>query len=124
MLVAAGNTLAGAILLRDSPRDGAAEAIHELEHLGLTHVILLTGDRRRAAEAIAREVGIPNVEAELLPEQKLERIRQLQSQGRVVAMIGDGVNDAPALAAADVGVAVAGSGADIAAEAAGVVDLN
>jgi Cu+-exporting ATPase len=124
VLVAADSTLAGAILLRDSPRDGAAEAIHELEHLGLTHVILLTGDRRRAAEAMAREVGIPNVEAELLPEQKLERIRQLQSQGRVVAMIGDGVNDAPALAAADVGVAVAGSGADIAAEAAHVVDLN
>jgi Cu+-exporting ATPase len=124
VLVAADNTLAGAILLRDSPRDGAAEAIHELEHLGLTHVILLTGDRRRAAEAIAREVGIANVEAELLPEQKLDRIRQLQSQGRIVAMIGDGVNDAPALAAADVGVAVAGSGADIAAEAADVVDLN
>ena len=124
VLVAADNALAGAILLRDSPRDGAPEAIHELEHLGLTHVILLTGDRRRAAEAIAREVGIPNVEAELLPEQKLDRIRQLQSQGRVVAMIGDGVNDAPALAAADVGVAVAGSGADIAAEAAAVVDLN
>jgi Cu+-exporting ATPase len=124
VLVASDSMLAGAILLRDSARDGAAEAIHELEHLGLTHVILLTGDRRRAAEAIAREVGIPNVEAELLPEQKLDRIRQLQSQGRVVAMIGDGVNDAPALAAADVGVAVAGSGADIAAEAAGVVDLN
>jgi Cu+-exporting ATPase len=124
VLVAADNTLAGAILLRDSPRDGAAEAIRELEHLGLTHVILLTGDRRRAAEAIAREVGIANVEAELLPEQKLDRIRQLQSQGRIVAMIGDGVNDAPALAAADVGVAVAGSGADIAAEAADVVDLN
>ena len=124
VLVAADSTLAGAILLRDSAREGAAEAIHELEHLGITHVILLTGDRRRAAEAIAREVGIANVEAELLPEQKLDRIRQLQSQGRVVSMIGDGVNDAPALAAADVGVAVAGSGADIAAEAADVVDLN
>ena len=84
---------------------------------------MLTGDRRRAAEVIAREVGIPNVEAELLPEQKLERVRQLASQGRVVAMVGDGVNDAPALAAAHVGIAVSGA-SDITAEAADVVYLG
>ena len=124
VLVSADARLVGAMLLRDTAREGAAEAIHELERLGIQNVILLTGDRRRAAEAIAREVGIARVEAELLPEQKLERIRQLQAEGRKVAMIGDGVNDAPALAAADVGVAVAGSGADIAAAAADVVDLN
>ena len=124
VLVSSDSELAGAILLRDSPREGAVEAVHALEQMGIERVILLTGDRRRAAEAIAREVGIANVESELLPEQKLERIRQLQSEGRKVAMVGDGVNDAPALAAADVGVAVVGSGADIAAEAADVVDLN
>ena len=124
MLVAVDKTLAGAILLRDSLRPGAAEARAELEQMELTHQILLTGDRRRAAEAIAREMGLHNVEAELLPEQKLERIRQLQSQGKIVAMVGDGINDAPALAAANVGIAVGGSGAEITAEAADIVYLN
>ena len=124
VLVAADEQLVGAILLRDTVREGAQDAVHELEHLGIQNIMLLTGDRKRAAQAIAREIGIPHVESELLPEQKLERIRQLQAEGRKVAMIGDGVNDAPALAAADVGVAVAGSGADIAAAAADVVDLN
>lgn len=124
VLVAIGQELAGALVLRDTPRDGAARAVQELEHLGIGQVILLTGDRQQAAEAIAREVGITHVESGLLPEQKLEWIRKLQAEGRTVAMVGDGVNDAPALAAADVGVAVAGSGADIAAEAADVVDLN
>ncbi len=124
VLVAVDRTLAGAILLRDSLRAGAAEARAELEQMELTHQILLTGDRRRAAEAIAREAGLHNVEAELLPEQKLERIRQLQSQGKIVVMVGDGINDAPALAAANIGVAVAGSGAEITAEAADIVYLN
>ena len=124
VLVSRDDEFAGAVLLRDSAREGAAEAVHSLEQMGIRRVILLTGDRRRAAEALAREVGIANVEAELLPEGKLGRIRQLQSEGRKVAMIGDGVNDAPALAAADVGIAVVGSGADIAAEAADAIDLN
>ena len=124
VLVADGATLAGAILLRDTPRTGAHDAIHEIEDLGVSNIILLTGDRRKAADAMARVIGITHVEAELLPEQKLDRIKQLQVQGRKVAMIGDGVNDAPALAAADVGIAISGSGADIAAEAADVVDLN
>lgn len=124
VLVARGDAFAGAILLRDTPRRGAHDAIKEIEDLGIRNVILLTGDRRKAADAMARVVGISHVEAELLPEQKLDRIKQLQVQGRKVAMIGDGVNDAPALAAADVGVAISGSGADIAAEAADVVDLN
>ena len=88
----------------------------------IAYQVMLTGDRRRAAEVIAREIGIPNVEAELLPEQKLDRVRQLMSQGRRVAMVGDGINDAPALAAASVGIAVAGA-SDITAEAADVVYL-
>lgn len=124
VLVASDSKFVGAILLRDTPRQGAHDAVHAIEDLGVANIVLLTGDRRKAADAIARAVGITHVEAELLPEQKLDRIRQLQLQGRKVAMIGDGVNDAPALAAADVGVAIAGSGADIAAEAADAVDLN
>ncbi len=123
-LVASDDELIGAILLRDTLRPGVARAIHDIEDLGIKNIVLLTGDRRKAADAMAREAGITHVEAELLPEEKLDRIKQLQLQGRKVAMIGDGVNDAPALAAADVGVAIAGSGADIAAEAADVVDLN
>ncbi len=122
VLVADGERLAGAILLRDSIREGIREAVHTLEQLGITQQVMLTGDRRRAAEAIAREIGIGEVEAELLPEQKLDRIRGLASRGRTVAMVGDGINDAPALAAAQVGVAVAGA-ADITAEAADVVYL-
>ena len=124
VLVSRDDAFVGAILLRDTPRSGAHDAIHEIEDLGIANVILLTGDRRKAADAMAKVVGISHVEAELMPEQKLDRIKQLQVQGRKVAMIGDGVNDAPALAAADVGVAISGSGADIAAEAADVVDLN
>jgi len=123
VLVAAGDTLAGALLLRDRIREGIREAVHSLGHLDITRQVMLTGDRRRAAEAIARETGIPAVEAELLPEQKLDRIRELVSQGRVVAMVGDGVNDAPALAAAHVGIAVAGA-SDITAEAADIVYMG
>jgi len=122
VLVADGDRLAGAILLRDRIREGIQAAVQELGRLEITRQVMLTGDRRRAAEAIAREIGIPTVEAELLPEQKLDRIRNLASQGRTVAMVGDGINDAPALAAAHVGVAVAGA-SDITAEAADVVYL-
>ena len=123
VLVAAGEEFSGAIFLRDRIRAGAREAAHDLGHLEGLRLSMLTGDRRRAAEAIAREVGIPSVEAELLPEQKLDRIRALMAQGQRVAMVGDGVNDAPALAAAHVGIAVSGA-SDITAEAADVVYLG
>lgn len=123
VLVADSDRLAGAILLRDRLREGIREAVDGLKDLDISYQVMLTGDRRGAAEVIAREAAIPNVEAELLPEQKLERVRQMASQGRFVAMVGDGVNDAPALAAAHVGIAVAGA-SDIAAEAAGVVYLG
>ena len=99
------------------------QAVHSLEHLGIAPLAMLTGDRRRAAEAIARETGIANVEAELLPEQKLDRVRAHAQQGRHVAMVGDGINDAPSLSSAGVGIAVSGA-ADITAEAADVVYLG
>ena len=120
VLVADGDRLAGAVFLRDRIRDGIREAMSQLQQMEITHHLMLTGDRQQAADVIAREIGIRDVEAELLPEQKLDRIRQLMSQGRTVAMLGDGINDAPALAAASVGVAVAGA-SDITAEAADVV---
>ncbi|MBL8220699.1 MAG: heavy metal translocating P-type ATPase, partial [Bryobacterales bacterium] len=121
VLVAEDSHLVGAILLRDRIRQGAKKAIHQIDHhLDIHHVVMLTGDRRRAAEVFAKELLIPHVEAELLPEQKLDRIRHLASHGHTVAMIGDGINDAPALAAAHVGVAVKGA-SDITAEAADVV---
>lgn len=114
--------LLGAILMRDRIREGVRECTQRLPGIDINHMLMLTGDRRRAAEAIAREAGIAEVEAELLPEQKLDRIRHLLSRGSSVAMAGDGINDAPALAAATVGIAVAGA-ADITAEAADVVYL-
>lgn len=123
VLVADGERLAGAVLLRDRLRDGVREAVADLQKMEITYQVMLTGDRRRAAEVMAREAGIPNVEAELLPEQKLDRIRHLASQNRTVAMVGDGINDAPALAAANVGIAVAGA-SDITAEAADVIYLG
>ena len=93
-----------------------------LRELGLEDYIILTGDRKRAAEVIAREVGVSHVEADLLPAQKLERIQALTSSGRHPAMVGDGVNDAPALASATVGIAVSGA-SDITAQAADAVYL-
>jgi Cu+-exporting ATPase len=120
VLVAEDDRLAGAILLRDRIREGIDGAVARLRALGVDRLVMLTGDRRRAAEAIAREIGVAEVEAELLPEQKLERVRALAAEGRKVAMVGDGINDAPGLAAASVGIAVSGA-SDITAEAADVV---
>ncbi len=123
-LQAAGNTVSGVardgsliglIALADGPKPGAREAVEGLRAWGLRSV-LLTGDNRRTAEAIAREVGISEVHAEVLPDAKVEAIRALQERGEVVAMVGDGINDAPALAQADLGLAL-GTGTDIAIEA-------
>ncbi len=122
VLLSEDDRLAGAILLRDRIREGARESIAGLTELGIARKLMLTGDRRRAAEVIAREIGISEVEAELLPEQKVDRIRALASQMRAVAMVGDGINDAPALASANVGIAVSGA-SDITAEAADAVYL-
>ncbi|HEV2150086.1 MAG TPA: heavy metal translocating P-type ATPase [Longimicrobiaceae bacterium] len=116
---AADGEMIGAVALQDVPRPGTERAIRRLRELGIRSV-LLTGDNRPVAEAIARQVGIDEVRAELLPEQKVEAIERLQAEGRTVAMVGDGINDAPALVQSDVGIAL-GAGTDVAMESAGVV---
>jgi len=113
--VAADGQVLGKIVVADAIRHTSREAVESLKDLGVD-VVLLTGDRKSAANSAAEAVGIERVVAEVLPEQKVEEIRRLQQAGRVVAMVGDGINDAPALAQADVGVSMP-KGTDIAIEA-------
>jgi HflK protein len=122
VLVADGGEFRGAILFRDHVREGTLEALAALRELGLTDQRIFTGDRQRAAEWIARELGISHLEAGLLPAQKVELLEKLRSQGHRAAMAGDGLNDAAALATAHVGIAMAGA-SDVTAEAADVVYL-
>ena len=119
MLVGANAGLAGVIAVADTLKPEAAEAIAALKRERI-EVILLTGDNRRTADAIAKELGIDHVIAEVLPADKAKVIQDLQKQGKIVAMVGDGVNDAPALAVADIGIAI-GSGSDVAKETGGII---
>jgi P-type Cu+ transporter len=118
MFVAIDGRAAGLVGVADPVKENAAEALSALRAEGV-RIVMLTGDSRVTAEAVARRLGIDEVHAEVLPQRKAEVVRELKEAGRVVAMAGDGINDAPALAAADVGIAM-GTGTDVAMESAGV----
>lgn len=119
MILSIDNNIAGLIAVADTLKEHSAEAIRQLDLMGI-QVVMLTGDNERTARTIAKKLGIERVLSQVLPDQKERIIREIQREGRHVAMVGDGVNDAPALAAADVGIAI-GSGTDVAVETGGIV---
>ena len=118
IFVAIDGRAAGILAVSDPIKESTPAAIEHLHQLGIK-IIMLTGDNERTARAVAEKLGIDEVEAGVEPQRKHERVRQLREQGHVVAMAGDGINDAPALAAADVGIAM-GTGTDVAMESAGI----
>jgi Zn2+/Cd2+-exporting ATPase len=117
---AVNNVLLGIVGISDTLRADASKMVKQLKRLGIERILMLTGDTVRTAHTIAREAGIDEVHAGLLPEDKLEFIKKLQSEGGQVAMVGDGINDAPALAAADIGIAMGAAGTDVAIETADI----
>jgi len=124
ILVANDMKPVGLIAIADEIRPETRRAIASLKAMGIKNIIMLTGDNHKVAKAVAKEIGVDDFKAELLPEQKLQFVENLQKQGNVVGMIGDGINDAPALALADVGIAMGAAGTDVAVETADVTLMN
>jgi heavy metal translocating P-type ATPase len=118
--VAVDGQFAGVVFIADTLRPGAKQALAELKATGVKRIVMLTGDNAATAQAIAADLGIDEVRADLMPEDKVSAIAELQAQGHRVAMVGDGINDAPALAKADVGIAMGGGGTQAALEAADI----
>ena len=114
------NTIVGVLAIADPPRDKAKQTIKQLKEQGIEKTVMLTGDETKIAASIAEELGLDQYQANLLPEEKVEAIKELQQQGHKVAMIGDGINDAPSLAAADIGIAMGAAGTDAAIETADI----
>jgi Cd2+/Zn2+-exporting ATPase len=124
ILVANDNKPVGLIAIADEIRPETPQAIASLKAMGIKNITMLTGDNHKVAKAVAEEIGVDDLKAELLPEQKLQFVEKLQEQGYLVGMIGDGINDAPALALADVGIAMGAAGTDVAIETADVTLMN
>jgi Cd2+/Zn2+-exporting ATPase len=120
VLVSLDGFVLGILGIADPLRENAPAMIRQLHQAGLKRIVMLTGDDHKTAQVIAREAGLDEFRADLLPDDKLEIIRQLQREGHIVAMTGDGINDAPALAAADIGIAMGAAGTDIAIETADI----
>ena len=124
ILIANGKNAVGLIAIADEIRPQTHQAVASLKAMGIENITMLTGDNHRVAASVAEQIGVDDFQAELLPEQKLQFVEKLQSRGHLVGMIGDGINDAPALALADVGIAMGTAGTDVAIETADVTLMN